>query len=81
MALVVVYELDVFRSCNRPLKAQPKLVVHADRVLADAIARQRFEVIGRREPQIFKADRLIKHVELSPCHPDQIGRKPPAGPA
>jgi hypothetical protein len=62
---MVVYDLDVFSTCVRPPKTHPKLVVHTDAVLADAIAFKRLQPIAGRYPQIIQSSRDLQLAQFS----------------
>lgn len=48
---MVIDNFDVHRALRRPDKANSKLIVDANAVLALTIARQRFQSIARGNPQ------------------------------
>lgn len=62
---MVVYDLDVFRTCVRPPKTHPKWVVHTDAVLADPIALQRLQPIAGRYPQIIQSRHDLQLAQFS----------------
>ena len=51
---MVVHDLNIFRSRQRPTEADAELVVYPDAVLARAIAPERLEPIARRHPQVIE---------------------------
>jgi hypothetical protein len=71
----MVCHLDICRTLIGPAKAKPELIVHPDRMLADAIPAEHFEPVRRRQPEIRKRPGSIHHDQLSPNRLDQIGRK------
>jgi len=73
---MVINDFDIFRTSIRPPKAQSKLVVNPDAVLASAITAQCFQPIAGRHFKIFQLSRELKLTELSQCNPLKI-HKPP----
>jgi hypothetical protein len=63
---MVIHNLDIFCACNRPPKADPKLLVHADAMLPDAVALKRFEPVARWDTEIFKTSRNLQLSKLAP---------------
>jgi len=55
LPLVIVHDLDVPCRAFPPLEAYSPLIVDADAVLLAPIAVQRFEVVARRNTQIFES--------------------------
>jgi len=62
---VVVNDLNVVGVVAEPTEADSKLVVDADAVLAEPIADQLFESVGRWDLQVGKVGGGIEHNELS----------------
>lgn len=62
---VVIDALHVGWSLVGPAKADPKLVVHSNRVLPHAIAPERFEPVARRCQQVPKRNRVVEELELA----------------
>jgi hypothetical protein len=58
--LVVVHDLGLWRSFCRPDQAHSKLIVDPDRVLPLAIARQRFQAVAWRRPQVTQRRQIPK---------------------
>jgi len=54
---VIVHDLDGLRPRVDPAEAHPGLIVHADAVLAGPIARQRFQPVAGRNPEIVESSR------------------------
>ena len=72
---MVVHDLDLRRAFRRPNKAHSELVVDPDRVLPLAIARQRFETVAWRRPQVAEIACGVEVAQFPARHLDQIGRK------
>jgi len=49
---MIVYDLDVFRSCICPTEAHAELIVYADAMLSSSIPPQGFKSIAGGHPQI-----------------------------
>jgi hypothetical protein len=71
--LVIVRQFDVMRSA-RPAKANPPLIVNANRVLLRAIPLQLFQSIRRRLPQVLHLFRRIDGDKLLEGANLHIGR-------
>jgi hypothetical protein len=61
---VVVDDLDILRVTAGPDEAHAPPAVHADAVLAFAIAAQSVETVVRLHPQVLERRRPIEHGEL-----------------
>src|ERR1700747_2095233 len=73
--LVIVDELHVHRTLPRPHKANPPLIVDANRVLPLSITSERFQPVSRRSSQIAQRGCGIQIAELPPRDCEQIGGK------
>jgi hypothetical protein len=62
---MAVDDLDVCRTAHRTAKAHAVPVVHADTVLADAVALERFEPVSRRHAQIVETPRDLQLPQLA----------------
>jgi len=65
MLLVIVQDLDVFRSGHCPAEADAVLIVHADAVLPGAVANESLQPVARRYAQVFKATGDLQLAELA----------------
>src|SRR5258705_4469945 len=72
--LVIINEFNVLWTLRGPDKANPELVVHADRMLPATIAFQGLKPIGGRYPQIVQCGCGGQINQVAPRHPDQISR-------
>lgn len=70
---MVVNDLDVFWPIWRPAKADPPLIVHADAMLALAVALQCLQPIAGRGAQEFQRRRCLQLCELAGRHLDDRG--------
>jgi hypothetical protein len=61
---VVIGDFDIMGVSVFPAEADPPLLVDADAELAVAISLQRFEPVGRWNPQVVDVDGLADHGEL-----------------
>ncbi len=52
---MVVYNLNILRSCISPAEANAPLIVNADAVLSAAFSLQRFKMITRRNAEVSKS--------------------------
>src|SRR6185437_1493540 len=66
LLLVVVNDLDVFRSGLGPAEAGPPLQVDPDAALPGAVACQLLKPVARRHPKVFQNLRPVQHHELAP---------------
>ena len=62
---MVIYDGDFGRAGGRPLKHNPPLVVHADRVIAGPIPFQRLQVIARRDSKIGQLSGTVELKQFS----------------
>lgn len=76
---MVVNEFNVLRSFGCPDETNPILIVYPDRMLAFAVAFERFQPIGRGCPEIVQSGRGVQIAELPPRHLYQVGREALAG--
>jgi len=72
---MVINNLDIFCTCVRPTKAQPKLVVHTNTVLPVTVTLQQLEPVSRRYTEIVKSARDLQLTELASRHRFDV-RKP-----
>src|SRR4051794_10490383 len=63
--LMIVDDFDMGRTLLGPIEAYAPLVVDPDRMLTAAVARQRFNPVRGRCPQVVKPAGAIEHVKLS----------------
>ena len=63
---MVVHNLNVFRACIGPAEANAPLIIDADAVLSAAVPFQRFKMITRRNPEVFKPAGDLQLPQLSP---------------
>jgi hypothetical protein len=76
---VIVNNLNVGWTFDRPNKAHPKLIVDSDRVLSFAIACHRLQTIAWWRPQVAEGRRGVEIAQFPAGHLDQVGRKPSRG--
>src|ERR1022692_804442 len=62
--LVVVDDLNVFRSFLGPDEAHPELIIDPDRMLPLSIPAQSLKLISRRRAQIIQINRSVKIAKL-----------------
>jgi hypothetical protein len=72
---VVVGKLDAGWTLLGPDEADAELIVHADRVLALAVALEGLQSIARRGSQILQRHGRLEVLKLSARNLEQIGRK------
>jgi len=72
---MLVRHFDVVGVVLLPTEADAPLVIDANAMLASAIARQSFQPIGRRNPQIVQALSDIELYQLAPRKAVQFGGK------
>jgi hypothetical protein len=70
--LVIINEFNILWTLRGPDKANPELVVHADRMLPATIAFQGLKPIGGRYPQIVQCGCGVQITQFAPRHLDQI---------
>jgi hypothetical protein len=73
---MVVGDFNLIHVPGAPNEADPKLIVDADCVLALPIARQRVQLIMRRQAQFFEAYRSIEELQLAFCDISQVRGRP-----
>ena len=66
---MIVNDFNVRRAFHRPNKAYAPLIVDADAVLPFATSLQRFELISRRNTQIFQKRRPVKLLQFAQGDP------------
>jgi hypothetical protein len=74
---VVIHDLYLVGISFSPLEANPPLIVDADAILTLAIPRELFEVVARRDTQVFQLFCGVYYGELAPGYPVQVCRKTP----
>jgi len=66
---VIVYDFNIKSVAFSKLKANPKLVIHSNAVLAFAVAGQGLKVIGRGNAKVAQLHRRIQHPQLAKSYP------------
>src|SRR4051812_16942812 len=74
--LVVIGDLDLFRSFLSPNEAHPELIVDPDRVLPGPILGQSLKPVSRRRAQVVQIYCSIEIPKLSAGHLHEVGWKP-----
>jgi len=64
-----------------PRKANPPLIVYADRMLPPTFPLQGFKPISGRHPQIIEATGVVEETQLAQCHSLNVCRQAAAAPA
>jgi hypothetical protein len=72
---MIVRHLDIVWTRVGPPKANPKLIVDADRVLPSPIAFQTLEPIARWYAEGFKSYSGVEHTQLATGNPKNIAGK------
>jgi hypothetical protein len=62
---VVVGDLDVFRSCGAPAKADASLLVHSDAVLSGTVSTELLQSVTRWDPRVVEGLRRIQYQQLA----------------
>jgi hypothetical protein len=75
---MVVNDLDIDRPSLAPPKADPPLIIDADRILPGSGPAQLLQAIARRIQQVFELIGRIMRAQLAPSSILQAGRKPAA---
>jgi hypothetical protein len=79
---VVVHDLDAFGTGGSPAKANAKLIVDPNAVLAGTVALEQFEAVPRRNPEVIEPTSDLQLSELAPSdrldadearHPQSMG--------
>lgn len=52
---MIVHDLNIFSACGSPSKTHAKLVVHANAVLTNTVALERFKSVSRWNAKVFKS--------------------------
>lgn len=77
---VIVGNFNFFRTCARPEKTYPILLIDADAVLALSFAFQRFQTIARWDAQVIQRFGGVKQIQLLGCDlPKRLRANPPGG--
>jgi len=63
---MVVDDLDILGACSGPAKADPVLVVDADRMLSGTVAFERLEPVARRDSQVVQPTGDLQLTQLAP---------------
>jgi hypothetical protein len=63
---MIIHDFDVIGAGFRPAETDPILIVHADAVLACAIALERFETVAWRDTKIIEMTRDLQLSQFSP---------------
>ncbi|HLX75879.1 MAG TPA: hypothetical protein VKR26_14120 [Terriglobales bacterium] len=74
---MIINDLDFMRVAVPPEKADAKLVIDANTVLAPAVTVQRFQTICRKNGQVPELRRTVNHGQLPQGYPAQIRREAP----
>ena len=69
---MIVNEFDIFCTPISPDEADPPLGIHPDAVLSTTVADQLLKAVSRRDQQILKNLRSVKHLELAKRRPLQL---------
>jgi hypothetical protein len=72
---VIVRHFNIVGVAILPAEADAPLIVDTNAVLTDAIARQSFQPIGGRNPQIVQALSSVELDQFAPRDTVQVGRK------
>ena len=76
---VVIHDLHVESIAAVPDETDPPLVVDANAVLTGPIPAQRFQAVGRWDPQVVQSLCVVDHAQLTPGHwLDVLGQTPRA---
>jgi hypothetical protein len=75
---MIVDQLDIKSVTVVPTKADAKLIVHSDAVLAASVTVQGLQSITRRRPQVRQVRRRVDEQELAMCLSLNLNRKRPA---
>jgi hypothetical protein len=67
-------KLDVVGVAINELKANPPLIIYANRVLSLSIARECFELVARRNPEVIQSRGKVDVFELSGRSPSNLRR-------
>lgn len=67
--MVVIHYFHILGTCNRPAKADPKLVVDPDTKLTVTVASQCLETVSRRHTEVVETRGDLELPQLSYCHP------------
>ena len=70
---MIIHDLDILGAGGRPAKAQAKLVVDADAVLAGTAALQGFQTVARRYAQVVQPFRDLQLPQLAPRYGGDVG--------
>jgi hypothetical protein len=73
---VVGDDFDLVRITISPCKADPPLVIDADRMLAATVTLQGFQPIAGRDTQVVKTSSVVEETQFSQCPSLYIRRKP-----
>ena len=76
---MIIHNFHFKRILAQPAETDPPLVVHANAVLAFAIAFQGFQMVAIRHTQIIQAPRLMQQQQFPPRHALNLPRQPPGG--
>jgi len=78
---MVIYDFDLLRPVFAPDEADPPLVVDPDAVLTATGARERFEPIARRNPEVSHNPCLVQQTQFSQGGILNVGRQFSASPS
>ena len=73
---MVVNDLDIFGSSDRPTEAHPELVVYSNAVLPGTAALQCLEPIPRWDTEVFKSARNLQLTKLAASHRFDVRKSP-----
>ena len=75
-SLVIIDDLDLFRSSVCPLKYDSPLIVYADRMLSCEISPQRFQAISWRSGEIAQQDGTVELHQFAASDLCDVRREP-----
>lgn len=65
---MVIHDFNVISISSMPHKTYAPLIVNPNAVPAPTLSLQGFQPIARRNPQVVKPDRVVKHSQFSIGH-------------
>ena len=76
---MIIDYLDVVGVAIGPSETNAPLIIYSDTVLAGALATELFEMVPRRNAQVFEHARGVDRNEFPQHYPVEIARKAPDG--
>lgn len=76
---MIINYLDINRTCLRPQKADPILVIYPDTVLTPAISSESLQPVSRRHSKILERLGLVEGIKSPSGHLPERPRQPLAG--